>query len=461
MERQIPKNVRQIGNVSDTPKIYVEDYVDTFFSQLCDKAGESPVGAFLVGDIQSTEDEEYVYIYGAIQMHELKLSGTEYVLDEDTWKHAYEDCKQYFEDGEMLGWFVAHAGVPLSAEENVTALHKKSFPKKNTVFIIKDPGEKEEAYFVHKLDDLMEIGGHYTYYEKNPCMQNYMISARKKNGASPTETVEDQAAKDFRSIVRSREEQMMKQRSNRMMYALSTSLVLLVVIMGVATMNNFDKMRSVQNTLENLSGTVASDDGQVQQTDGKVSSSGTPAASGEAGAQGDAGTDGNDQAQPDGQAPGQNQPGGTAQDGQAQPEGQSQGGQVQADGQTQEGQAQSGGQSQGGSDQAGSQAAGENGQAGGNAADAGNGAQTPQEPAVETSGGALGEGNPEGSDGSGTSAPAGNNGSDGIYVVEQGDTLAIISQKLYGDISHVDAISRMNGLTDGNLIYIGQKLLLP
>ena len=27
MERQLPKNVRQIGNVSDSPKIYVEDYV--------------------------------------------------------------------------------------------------------------------------------------------------------------------------------------------------------------------------------------------------------------------------------------------------------------------------------------------------------------------------------------------------------------------------------------------------
>ena len=46
MERQIPKNVRQIGNVSDTPKIYVEDYVDTFFSQLCDKAGSPPWGRF-------------------------------------------------------------------------------------------------------------------------------------------------------------------------------------------------------------------------------------------------------------------------------------------------------------------------------------------------------------------------------------------------------------------------------
>lgn len=440
MERQIPKNVRQIGNVSDTPKIYVEDYVDTFFSQLCDKAGESPVGAFLVGDIQSTEEEEYVYIYGAIQMHELKLSGTDYVLDEDTWKHAYEDCKQYFEDGEMLGWFVAHAGVPLTAEDSVVKLHKKSFPKTNTVFIMKEPGEKEEAYFVYKLDDLMEIGGHYTYYEKNPCMQNYMISTRKKNGASPTETVEDQAAKDFRSIVRSREELMMKQRSNRMMYALSTCLVLLVVIMGVATMNNFDKMKSVQNTLENLSGAAKSDDGQVQQTDGKVTSVGEPSASNDNAAQPEGQTDEGSQTQEGGQAGTQGDPAGQA------------GSQEAAAGQVL-----GGDQGTQGEQAAGQTPPGESGQAGGAATpDAGNGGGTPQESAVETGGDISAAGVPEGSGSSGE-----NNGNDGIYVVEQGDTLAIISQKLYGDISHVDAISRMNGLTDGNLIYIGQKLLLP
>ena len=53
------------------------------------------------------------------------------------------------------------------------------------------------------------------------------------------------------------------------------------------------------------------------------------------------------------------------------------------------------------------------------------------------------------------------NGSNGIYIVEKGDTLAIISRKMYGDLTHVDAICRMNGITDGNLIYVGQKLLLP
>ena len=48
MKRQLPKNVRQIGNVSDSSKIYVEDYVDTFFNQLCEKVDQGPVGAFLV-----------------------------------------------------------------------------------------------------------------------------------------------------------------------------------------------------------------------------------------------------------------------------------------------------------------------------------------------------------------------------------------------------------------------------
>ena len=47
------------------------------------------------------------------------------------------------------------------------------------------------------------------------------------------------------------------------------------------------------------------------------------------------------------------------------------------------------------------------------------------------------------------------------YIVEKGDTLDSISMKRYGTTRKVDAICRMNGLTDGNLIFIGQKLLLP
>ena len=47
------------------------------------------------------------------------------------------------------------------------------------------------------------------------------------------------------------------------------------------------------------------------------------------------------------------------------------------------------------------------------------------------------------------------------YVVKKGDTLESISREQYGDVAHVNAICKINGLNDGNLIFIGQKLLLP
>ena len=384
MERQIPKNVRQIGNVSDSPKIYVEDYVDTFFAQLSEKSekAKAPVGAFLVGDIQSGDDEDYVYIYGAIRMHELKMSGNEYVIDEDTWKHAYEDCKQFFEDGEMLGWFVAHPGVPLTPDSSTIRFHKKSFPKKNTVFIMKDPIEKDETYYVHKMNDLMAIGGHYTYYEKNPCMQNYMIASRKKNGAVSPETVEDRAAQDFRDLVRKRGERQKRRKAGGLMYVASASLVLILIIMGVSMVNSFDRMKSVQSTLEALADT--SDTVETRETSGSVAAVTSEEQTGDGLVSDDQG------------APGE-------------------------DGQMDE----SGTDSSGGNESA-------------EASDAS---------AAEESGQA--------------SLSASQNGSDGVYIVEEGDTLAIISRKMYGDVDHVDAICRMNGIADGNLIYVGQKLLLP
>ena len=384
MERQFPKNVRQIGNVCDEPKIYVEDYVDTFFAQLSEKSekAKAPVGAFLVGDIQSGDDEDYVYIYGAIRMHELKMSGNEYVIDEDTWKHAYEDCKQFFEDGEMLGWFVAHPGVPLTPDSSTIKFHKKSFPKKNTVFIMKDPIEKDETYYVHKMNDLMAIGGHYTYYEKNPCMQNYMIASRKKNGAVSPETVEDRAAQDFRDLVRKRGERQKRRKAGGLMYVASASLVLILIIMGVSMVNSFDRMKSVQSTLEALADT--SDTVETRETSGSVTAVTSEEQTGDGLVSDDQG------------APGE-------------------------DGQTDE----SGTDSSGGNESA-------------EASDAS---------AAEESGQA--------------SLSASQNGSDGVYIVEEGDTLAIISRKMYGDVDHVDAICRMNGIADGNLIYVGQKLLLP
>ena len=82
MGRQIPKNVRQIGNVSDSSKIYIEDYVDIFLNQLCEKTAEKYTGAFLVGEVVEMEDVDYIYVNGVeMALEPMKPEETAELID--------------------------------------------------------------------------------------------------------------------------------------------------------------------------------------------------------------------------------------------------------------------------------------------------------------------------------------------------------------------------------------------
>ena len=391
MENRFPKNVRQIGNVSDTPKIYVEDYVDTFLSQICENTDEEPVGAFLVGRIVRSDDQEVVYISGAVRMEEIGIDGMDIVIARETWEKAREDCSEYFGGREMLGWFISLPGYPAVLNSNLRQLHEQYFGKSGTVLILKEPSGTDELFFAHKYGELMPIGGHYIYYEKNPAMQNYMVSARKQIGVTPSEAVEDKAAKEFRNIVKERFEFREQKRNSRFMYVASVFLVLVVLVMGVTTINNYDKMRSVQSSVEDIKESVARNEER----------SGTEETT-EASASGDSVTAMMEEKKPE-------NPSGE-EESTAQPENENQG---EGDG--------------------GETSDGTSGNLDGAQADiAGNTASSTIQEMSED-----------------------------IYIVQKGDTLAKISKRVYGDIGHVDAICRMNGLEDGNLIFIGQKLLLP
>ena len=102
MERQLPKNVRQIGNVSDNPKIYVEDYVDTYLNQLREKAREQPVGVILTGELLKLEDENAVFVSGAVQMKEVKTNGNDIEITDEIMKEAKEEAARFFRNAGSL-----------------------------------------------------------------------------------------------------------------------------------------------------------------------------------------------------------------------------------------------------------------------------------------------------------------------------------------------------------------------
>ncbi len=352
MERQLPKNVRQIGNVSDNPKIYVEDYVDTYLNQLREKAKEQPVGVILVGEVLELEDEKAVFVSGAVQMQELSEKDGKLEIGQDGMKHMMEEAAQYFPESHIVGWGIVEEGNPMSRNREVKKIQEREFGQEGSLFLWKNAREQDEIFYAYKFGELMQIGGHYIYYEKNPEMQNYMINTRKENGVTPSEVVEDRAAKDFRSAVREKMEYKEQHQSSKFAYITSALLVLIVLVIGITTVNNFDKMKSVQTSLENFSKSM--ENGQTEE-DTKT----TTAAEAKEGAKEVSGT-----------------------------------------------------------------------------------VKKSEEAKVSK------EEESQLTD-------------KDYYVVQKGETLAGISKKLYGDTSHVKAICKMNGLSDGNLIYIGQKLLLP
>lgn len=375
MEKQFPKNVRQIGNVCDEPKIYVEDYVDTYLNQLRQKALDNPAGAVLMGERHEQEGQEVVYILGALQMKELEVNGNDILIREDVWEYIEEEKKEYFPSQEIVGWCLIETGHPMGLNKGVSRIHMKHFAKDNSVFIWKDALEAEEIFYAYKYGELMQMGGHYIYYEKNPAMQNYMINTRRMIGVTPCEMVEDRAAKNFRSAVREKMEYKEQKQNSRFVYAVSVLLVVIVLAIGISTMNNFDKMESVQETLEALSMSVDS----------------AKAA--------EAGNDESDvkDKEEGGKTTEAKQP---------------------VDEETDKQEVK----------------------------------ETAKQEVKET---AKQEAKQE------VQTMEGEFTEDDFYVVKKGDTLDTISLKIYGNTGHVEAICKMNGLSDGNLIFIGQKLLLP
>ena len=47
------------------------------------------------------------------------------------------------------------------------------------------------------------------------------------------------------------------------------------------------------------------------------------------------------------------------------------------------------------------------------------------------------------------------------YIVRRGDTLSNICEEYYGNLQRIQDICRMNGITANDIIYPGQKIVLP
>ena len=249
---RLPKNIRQIGTTDEKFKVYVEDYVSTFLNQLTQKDLSKIRVAILMGE-SVVSDSRYLFISGAIYVEEMIVDGEGIHFTDHVWNKIYENVKEYFDTLEIVGWYLSVPGFPIEINADITKVHINQFAGNGKVLLMKEPMEGEERFFYYENGTMKELGGYYIYYERNNAMQTYMIDHQDKNEREETLRQEEEklnvATRQFRNIVQEKQEEIHKRKMTSFMYTVSSVLVMIVLIIGITMMNNYDKMNVMEKSL--------------------------------------------------------------------------------------------------------------------------------------------------------------------------------------------------------------------
>lgn len=410
----LPKNVRQIGEPEENRKIYIEDYVITYLKRF---AKEEPLGsriAVLLGDSERMGGIPYLFIRSAVALKELEYSEGGIPFTDEVWAEVYSAVKEYFPAQDILGWFLSVPGYPMELDPGLARIHVNCFGGVDKVLLAAEPTDGDEDFFAYENGRLTRQKGYYIFYEKNEAMQRFMIDTGDGESIDEKEQFEDRAIKSFRAIVQEKKDISGQKRVMTFLYTASTFLVMVVLVIGITLINNYEKMEGLEMALSDISRTLESQEAEEALAETENVDAGPTAAEPTA-------------AEPAVTEPTAAEP--TAAEEQPAEEAEQEAAEKPEQEAAGETEREAAGESEQGSGE-------ESGQEEPKAAEQEEPQQEAQEAAAE-------DAIPE------------------IYTVQKGDTLLGISRRIYGRDDQIDAICSLNGIDDSDRILAGQKLLLP
>jgi len=409
---KMPKNIRQIGKSNAQRKIYIEDYVMTFVKQLAGGEFAGCRAAVLVGQCIKLDNCRNIFISGAVEVKNMDTEAGIF-FDNDIWNNIYEDIKKYFTDVEIVGWVLGGPGYLLEDQDKLLKIHIDNFAGQDKILLLYDSVEKEESFYCFDNGRLYKQEGYYIYYEKNEEMQTYMIEHKQEQSGEAN--YDDKVSREIRTVLQNKKPVEDDSKGvTRLMYAAGTLLAVIILLVGAAILNNYDQMKSMKDTIESLSRNMD----EIKEVLGsglktiEANNSNIINDVNASNAEADAGTD-----QADGSLDIEVLPGNVN----PKP--------------VQEADKETGTEKAEASKDTGSQGSGN-------------------------------KNNTAKDNSKSESAEAANNNITQvedvkIYTVQSGDTLADISYKLYNTYTKVKEIMQLNNIKNQDLIYVGQKLIVP
>ena len=263
-ESALPKNIRQIGDVRDEEKVYIEDYVMTYIRKKEAKEEEGYLGIFL-GEQKEEKGAMYVFIRGILELQfPGKEEKKEQRIDGESAEKQREEQKKeqkekiradtgvdteesfqtkflkekdnYFPDWEIQGCCVIGT---YQAKE----LEQLSEVMPEAGKLIYHLQEQEETLYWKEDDKYKRMKGYFVFYEQNKKMQEYLSDVFRDEGIEK-ENLPDRAIKSFREKVKEKGEK----RTGSMLKMASSFFVMTILIIGAITVTRLDEIRSIKNT---------------------------------------------------------------------------------------------------------------------------------------------------------------------------------------------------------------------
>jgi len=240
---EIPKNTTQVGEIQGNQKIFIEDYVISYIKQLCRQEPDNRKRIAFYGVMRTEHEQDFFFIYGASRIA-IHGKNDYYLIGQDYEEIASTGAK-YFEEYNPLGFVTIEDELP------------------DGIFLVCDGKEKY-------------IKGYHIFYEKNDSMLTFLINmqSEKENKCNDNSTYDRRCVEETTSkkcveepiqdmsvriepiSARAREEMFKKGKTDSqaveiklfgIVKSVAASLLIVLCVTAISTLNGFGKIESVQN----------------------------------------------------------------------------------------------------------------------------------------------------------------------------------------------------------------------
>ncbi len=223
----------------------------------------------LLGETLSDKDDTYIFIRGALEITNAAVFTDRIAFTEETWPVIRSRIKQYFPECEITGWYMCSSKITDSNLSAVNKADRENFKEKDNVFFLVNPQSKDEGFFEKSENGLIPMMGYVVFYERNEAMQDYI----NQNTDNQVSNEDAEVVGKFRSIMNNKDKPVNKsvKRHLTFIYALSMLLVIVVLIIGVNSINSYDKLKeSVDKVAANADAETTTPVTPVDTLDGDV-----------------------------------------------------------------------------------------------------------------------------------------------------------------------------------------------